>query len=47
MSKWDSQVGGRTEMRARRDILIAGAITGLTRNLALEKFPEIHKDDPS
>ena len=30
-----------------RDILIEGAIMGLARNLALEKFPEIHKDDPS
>ena len=30
-----------------RDILIEGAIMGLARNLALEKFPGIHKDDPS
>ena len=30
-----------------RYILIEGAIMGLVRNLALEKFPGIHKDDPS
>ena len=30
-----------------RDILIEGAIMGLARNLALNKFPEIYKDDPS
>ena len=30
-----------------RDILIEGAIMGLARNMALEKFPRIHKDDPS
>ena len=30
-----------------RDILIEGAIMGLARNLALEKFPGIYKDDPS
>ena len=29
------------------DILIEGAIMGLARNLALEKFPGIHKNDPS
>ena len=29
-----------------RDILIEGVIMGLARNLALEKFPGIHKDDP-
>ena len=26
--------------------MIEGAIMGLARNLALEKFPETHKDDP-
>ena len=31
----------------KRDILIEGAIIGLARNLALEKFPGIHKDAPS
>ena len=30
-----------------RDILIEGAVMGLARNPALEKFPGIHKDDPS
>ena len=30
-----------------RDILIEGAIIELARNLALEKFPGIHKDDHS
>ena len=30
-----------------RDILIEGAIMGLARNLAPEKSPVIHKDDPS
>ena len=30
-----------------RDILIERAIMGLARNLVLEKFPRIHKDDPS
>ena len=29
------------------DILIVGAIMGVARNLALEKFPGIHKDDTS
>ena len=30
----------------KRDVLIEGAILGLARNLALEKFPVIPKDDP-
>ena len=30
-----------------RDIFIEGAIMGLTRNPALEKFPGIHKGEPS
>ena len=30
-----------------RYILIEEAIMGLVRNLALKKFPRIHKDDPS
>lgn len=29
-----------------RDVLIDSAIVGLTSNLALEKFPGNHKDDP-
>ena len=31
----------------KRDILIEGAIVGLARNLSLEKFLGIHKDDLS
>ena len=34
-------------MRTRKQILIEGTIIGLARNLTLEKFPGIHKDDPS
>ena len=30
-----------------RDIVIEGATMGLARNLALEKFPGIYKDNPS
>lgn len=30
-----------------RDILVEGAIMKLARNLALGKFPQIHKDDPN
>lgn len=30
-----------------RDILIEGAIMGLGKNLALEKFSVIHKNDPN
>ncbi len=38
---------GTTESKSKeRDILIEGAIMGLARNLRLEKFPGIHKDDP-
>lgn len=37
--------GGRTETENKeRVILIEGAITGLARNLTLERFPGIHKD---
>ena len=39
---------GRTETESKeRDILIEGVIMGLARNLVLEKFPGIHKDEPS
>ena len=38
---------GRTEMRAWKDILIEGAIMELARNLALEKFPGIHRMTPA
>ena len=48
LREWDRQDVGRTEMESKeRDILIEGTIIGLARNLALEKFPGIHKDDPS
>ena len=30
-----------------RDIFIEEVFMGLVRNLALEKFPGIHEDDPS
>ena len=30
-----------------RDTLIERAIVELARNLVIEKFPEIHKEDPS
>ena len=48
MWEWGAQEVGRTEKeRKERDILIEGAIKGLARNMALGKFPGIHKDDPS
>ena len=43
--RWDEK---RREMESKeRVILIEGAIMGLARNLTLEKFPGIHKDDSS
>ena len=46
MSDQDSQDGGRTERENKeRDILIEEAIMGQVRNLALGKFPGIHKND--
>ena len=40
--------GGGGDSRSKEaDILIKGAIVGLARILALEKFPGIHKDDTS
>ena len=48
MRELNSQDGGRTEReRKKRDILIEGAIMELARNLAVEKFPGIHKNDCS
>ena len=39
---------GRTEKeRKERDILVEGVSMDLARNLALEKFLGLHKDDPS
>lgn len=44
----NSQYGGRTKMESKkRDIVIKGAILGLARYLALEKFSGIHKNNPS
>ena len=48
MREWDDQDGEKTERkRKERDILIEGTILGLARNLALGKFPGIHKDNTS
>ena len=48
MREWDAQEGGRTvRERKERDTLIEEAIKGLLRNIALGKFPGIHKDNPS
>ena len=39
---------GRTETEnMERDMLIERAVMGLARNLALEKFTGIHKDNPA
>ena len=47
MRELDSRDRENTNMESKeRDILIDGVIMGLARNLALEKFPGIHKDDP-
>ena len=44
----EGQVGGRTERESKeRDILIEGAIMGLARNMALGKFPRIHRMTPA
>ena len=44
----DGRVGARTERENKeRDILLEGAITGFGENMALRKFPEIYKVDPS
>ena len=48
MRGWDSGDGGKDRYKSKeRDILIEGAIMELARNLALEKCPGIHRDDPS
>ena len=48
MRESDAQEEGRTERKNKeRDILSEGAIKRLVRNMALGKFPGIHKDDPS
>ena len=47
MRERDSLDGGRRDESKERDLLIDRDIMGLTRNLTLKKFLEIHKDDPS
>ena len=42
-----SFVHGDRYVSMERNILIEGSFMGLARNLALEKFPGIHKDNPS
>ena len=47
-TEWDGLDRGRTQMESKEtNILIDGAIKGLARKLAPEKFPGIHKNDPS
>ena len=44
----DAQERGRTESeRKERDILTVRAIKGLSRNIAVWKFPGILKDNPN
>ena len=40
-------MGKDKDREQENDILVEEAIMGLARNLALEKFPGIHKDNPS
>lgn len=48
MRTLDCPLGGRTErMSKERGILTEGAIIGLVRNLALQKFSGILKNEPS
>ena len=48
MRKWDILIGGRDRDEIKeRDILIEGTSMGLIRNLTLEKFSGIHKNDPN
>ena len=47
MREWDAQEMSRTvREKKERDTLIEGAIKELSRNMALGKFPGIHKNDP-
>lgn len=40
------QVGGKTETESKEiNTLVEGTIMGFARNLALGKFPKIHKAD--
>ena len=48
MKELDSRDWGSEKIESKeRDVLIEEAIIDLQRNLALEKFSGIHKDDPS
>ena len=48
MNEQDAQeVGSTKRERKERAILIEGAIKGRERNMALGKFPEIHKNSSS
>ena len=47
MRDWENGVVGKSEKENKEiDTLIERAIMGLARNLALGKFPGMHKDDP-
>ena len=48
MREWDGQDGGRTERKSKEtDIFFEQAIMVLARNLALGKFPGIHRMTPA
>ena len=48
MREWDGQDEGRTERESKEtDIFIEQAIMVLARNLALGKFPGIHRMTPN
>ena len=48
MREWDAQEEGRTvRERKKRNVLIEGAIKGLSRNTALGKFQESTKMTPA
>ena len=48
MREWNGQDGGRKGRESKEsNLFIEGAIMGLAKNIALGKFPGIHKDDPS
>ena len=45
MMEWNSQEGEGQRERMKRDILTEGAVKELARNMALGKFPGIHKGE--
>ena len=48
MREWDGQDGGKTERESKEtDIFFKQAIMMLARNLALRKFPGIHRMTPA